>query len=125
MIRRPGIVSSSLPSKPKARQPGRESKKRTLPAAQGNFDPPRFPAFCEVYGALPVPVKELADPKFGLLKRDPRHQALHSKRVVKLRLARVGLHYRTVGVDAPDGVLWCWIGSHSEYDIPVGRRFTC
>jgi len=32
----------------------------------------------------------------------------------------VGLHYRVAGVDAPGGVLWFWIGAHSEYDTLVG-----
>src|ERR1022692_1572192 len=36
-------------------------------------------------------------------------------------VVRVGLHHRAVGVDAPDGVLWFWIGNHGEYDNLVGR----
>jgi hypothetical protein len=28
----------------------------------------------------------------------------------------VGLHYRAIGVKAPDGLLWIWIGTHAEYD---------
>ena len=35
---------------------------------------------------------------------------------------RVGLHHRVIGVEAPDGVLWFWIGAHAEYDILVGWR---
>jgi hypothetical protein len=27
----------------------------------------------------------------------------------------VGSH-RAIGVEVPDGVLWFWIGTHSEYD---------
>jgi hypothetical protein len=30
--------------------------------------------------------------------------------------ARVGLHYRVLGIEVEDGVLWFWIGSHAEYD---------
>jgi hypothetical protein len=38
---------------------------------------------------------------------DPRHPSLHFKRVKR---------FHSVGVDAPDGVLWFWIGSHADYD---------
>jgi hypothetical protein len=32
----------------------------------------------------------------------------------------VGLHHRAIGVEAPDGVLWFWIGAHSEYNTLAG-----
>jgi hypothetical protein len=28
----------------------------------------------------------------------------------------VGDHYRAVGVQSPDGIIWFWIGTHAEYD---------
>lgn len=61
-------------------------------------------------------MRALADEKFALLKADPRHSSLRFKRVNRFHSVRVGLHYRALGVDAPDGVLWFWIGSHAEYD---------
>jgi len=30
--------------------------------------------------------------------------------------ARVGLHHRTLGIEAKDGIVWFWIGPHAEYD---------
>jgi hypothetical protein len=33
---------------------------------------------------------------------------------------RVGLHHRALAVEAPDGLLWFWIGTHAEYDKLVG-----
>jgi hypothetical protein len=33
---------------------------------------------------------------------------------------RVGAHYRALAVDASDGVLWFWIGTHAAYDRIVG-----
>jgi hypothetical protein len=51
-----------------------------------------------------------------LLKADPRHPSLHFKRVGRFHSVRVGLRYRALGVDVPDGVLWFWIGAHAEYD---------
>ena len=29
---------------------------------------------------------------------------------------RVGAHYRALAVDAPDGLLWFWMGTHAEND---------
>jgi hypothetical protein len=29
---------------------------------------------------------------------------------------RVGLRYRALGVEVDDGIVWFWIGSHSDYD---------
>ena len=33
--------------------------------------------------------------------------------------ARVGINYRTIAVEAEDGLLWIWIGSHAEYDTLI------
>ncbi len=65
-------------------------------------------------------MRELADKAFGFLQADPRHPSLHFKKVDKFWSARVGLHHRAVAVEASDGVLWFWIGPHSEYDRMVG-----
>jgi len=51
---------------------------------------------------------------------DPRHPSLHFKRVGRLHSVRVGAHHRALAVDASDGVLWFWIGSHADYDRIVG-----
>jgi hypothetical protein len=61
-------------------------------------------------------VRLLADKQFELLKADPQHPSLHFKRVGRFHSVRVGAHYRALAVDAPDGVLWFWIGSHADYD---------
>ncbi len=54
--------------------------------------------------------------RFARLKEDPRHPALHFKKVGRYRSARVGLRYRALAVEASDGLVWFWIGTHSEYD---------
>lgn len=76
--------------------------------------------FWECYHALPAEVQRLADKAFALLQADPRHPSLHLKRVKRYWTARVGLHHRAVAVDAPDGLLWFWIGGHAEYDTLIG-----
>lgn len=72
--------------------------------------------FWEAYHELPKEIQDLADRNFELLKRDPRHPSLHFKKVGGYYTARVGLRYRAVAVEVPEGFLWFWIGAHSEYD---------
>jgi len=54
------------------------------------------------------------------LKADPFHPSLHFKKIGKYRSVRVGLHYRALAVEVPAGLLWFWIGSHSEYNRLLG-----
>lgn len=74
------------------------------------------PAFWACYKALPKPVQRLADKSFSLLKKDPFHPSFYFKKVGRFRAVRVGLFYRALGVDIAEGVLWFWIGSHTDYD---------
>jgi hypothetical protein len=78
------------------------------------------PGFWRCYDALPAAIRELGDKQFELLKTNPRHPSLHYKVVGRFRSARVGQHYRALGVDVEDGVLWWWIGTHADYDRLVG-----
>ena len=74
------------------------------------------PEFWLHYRQLPEVVRELADKNFELLKANPRHSSIRLKKVGPVWSARVGLHYRALGEDHPDGILWYWIGSHATYD---------
>jgi mRNA-degrading endonuclease RelE of RelBE toxin-antitoxin system len=77
-------------------------------------------SFWELYEKLPPSIQELAGKKFDLLKKDPSHPSLHLKKVGKYWSVRVGIKYRALGVEMEDGILWFWIGRHSEYDKLVG-----
>jgi hypothetical protein len=68
------------------------------------------------YRRLPEAIRELADKNFELLKSDPRHPSIRLKKVGSVWSARIGLHYRALGEDHPDGILWFWIGPHARYD---------
>lgn len=74
------------------------------------------PKFWKFYKALSKPVRDLADKNFELLKADPRHPSLHFKQIGNLSSVRVGKHYRALGVDKNEVIIWFWIGSHSDYD---------
>lgn len=78
------------------------------------------PQFWSCFQALPPAVQELARKNFELLKEDHRHPSLHFKKVGNYRSVRVGRHYRALGVEIPEGLLWFWIGSHADYDKLVG-----
>ena len=79
------------------------------------------PKFWNHYARLPTTIQKLADDNFTLLKRDARHPSLHFKKVGQLWAARVGIHYRAVGVENGSDLVWFWIGHHSEYDHLLGR----
>jgi hypothetical protein len=74
------------------------------------------PQFWRLYRQLPPEVRALADKNFQLLKADPKHPSLHFKRIGRLWSVRVGAHYRALGLDKAEGVVWFWIGTHADYD---------
>jgi len=74
------------------------------------------PSFWELYDKLPSAIQDVADKNFELLKADPKHPSLHLKKVGGYWSVRAGRKYRAVGVDIDEGILWFWIGVHSEYD---------
>ncbi|MDQ3750494.1 MAG: hypothetical protein M3367_15985 [Acidobacteriota bacterium] len=65
---------------------------------------------------MPENVRDLADKNFELLKANPRHPSLHFKQIGILRSMRVGKHFRALGLDKKEGIVWFWIGSHADYD---------
>lgn len=65
-------------------------------------------------------MQRLADRNYQILKANPNHPSPHFKQVGRFRSVRVGLHYRALGVQASDEIVWFWIGSHAEYNKLVG-----
>jgi hypothetical protein len=83
------------------------------------------PDYWPLYNRLPLHVRETADKNFALLKADPMHPSLHLKKIGDLWSVRAGIHYRAVGMDAPQlerAILWFWIGSHSHYNRLIKQR---
>ena len=78
-----------------------------------------LPRFWRHYRQLPKAVQQLADKNFKLLKADPFHPSLHFKKLGKTKAlwsVRVGVHYRALGVEKPESIVWFWIGTHAEYE---------
>jgi hypothetical protein len=74
------------------------------------------PDFWAAYQQVPQHVRALADRSYALLKHDPQHPSLRFKKVGRFWSVRIGLRYRALATEAPDGFLWFWIGTHAEYD---------
>jgi hypothetical protein len=74
------------------------------------------PSFWVYYKKLPKEIHKLADRNFELLKSNPTHSSLHLKKVGRYCSVRVGKKYRALAVEVEKGLLWFWIGTHSEYD---------
>jgi hypothetical protein len=74
------------------------------------------PDFWKHYEKLPIPIKEIADKNFKLLKTDPHHPSLKLKKVNQFFSVRIGLKYRALGIGVLEGILWFWIGNHPEYE---------
>jgi len=55
------------------------------------------------------------------MKTHPNHPSLKLNKVGKYWSVRVGKRYRALGMDIDEGIVWFWIGSHSDYDKLVGR----
>jgi len=79
------------------------------------------PSFWECYERIPVAIQNLADKNFNLLKTNPSHPSLHFKKVNKYCSVRIGKKYRAVGIEMKKGILWFWIGTHSEYDKIISQ----
>lgn len=76
-----------------------------LQGSQRRFDPSRFSRFLDLLQRTSPPLREQADKAFQPLKASPQHPSLHFKKVGRFWSARVGLRYRVVGVEAPDGIV--------------------
>jgi len=77
-----------------------------------------LPRSWRYYRRLPETIQELADKNYNLLKADPQHPSLHFKKIGRekqLWSVRIGAHYRALGVEKPEGIVWFWIGTHAEY----------
>jgi hypothetical protein len=80
------------------------------------------PSFWESYQRLPLNVQKMADENYKRLKANLRHPSLHFKQIGRYRSVRVGLHYRALAVEVPDGLVWFWIGTHDEYQRMIKEK---
>ena len=79
-------------------------------------------SFWKNYERLPGNIQELADQCYKRLKANLWHPSLHFKQIGRYRSVRVGVHYRALAVEIPDGLVWFWIGTHDEYERMIKGR---
>jgi len=79
------------------------------------------PEFWYRYRQLPAEVRELANKSFEILKQNAQHPSLRLKKVGVFSSARVGLHYRALAKERNEGLVWFWIGHHSQYEQVLNR----
>jgi mRNA-degrading endonuclease RelE of RelBE toxin-antitoxin system len=76
--------------------------------------------FRTLFAALPADAKRQVRAAYQLFKDNPRHNSLHFKRISPsdpaIYSARIGDHYRAIGLFEGDTVTWTWVGSHEEYN---------
>jgi hypothetical protein len=83
--------------------------------------------FRKAFARLPAEVQEQAREAYRAYRRfrdNPGHPGLRFKQVhptEPIYSARIGLHYRAIGVRDGTTVVWFWIGSHADYDALVAR----
>jgi hypothetical protein len=51
-----------------------------------------------------------------LIRSTRRYTSKKSGSSNQLWSVRVGMHYRALGLDKPEGIVWFWIGPHAKYD---------
>jgi len=75
--------------------------------------------FRKAFVTLPKPVQQQARDAYRQFKQDTWHPSLRFKQVhptLPIYSARVSKSYRAVGVRNADGIVWFWIGTHTDYD---------
>jgi hypothetical protein len=85
----------------------------------------RTKRFRALLDALPADAQRQARDAYKLIKQNPRHGSLQFKRIspsdLTLYSARVGDHYRAIGMLESSAVTWIWIGTHAAYNKLAGR----
>ena len=73
---------------------------------------------------LPNDVRRQAQRAYERFEQNPYHPGLQFRQVhtvLPVYSARVGLHYRAVGMLDGENIVWFWIGSHAEYDALLAQ----
>jgi hypothetical protein len=81
--------------------------------------------FRKLFANLPVEVQRQARAAYRRFQQNPHHPGLRFRQVhatEPIYSARVGLHYRAVGLLDGEEIVWFWIGSHADYDALLAQR---
>ena len=79
------------------------------PAALNHFAAPEFWFH---HRQLPDDIRAFADRCFLVLRTDPSHPSPRLKKIGAFCPVSVGLHYRALAHDRPEGLVWFRVGPH-------------
>lgn len=80
--------------------------------------------FREALSRLPHDVQQQAQRAYERFEQNPYHASLQFRQVhavLPVYSARVGMHYRAVGMVNGNDIVWVWIGSHADYDALLAQ----
>lgn len=80
--------------------------------------------FRRLFAKLPARVQQQARSAYRRFLQDPHHPGLQLKPVHPrdpIYSARVGSHYRAVGILDGNTIIRFWIGSHADYDALLAQ----
>lgn len=84
----------------------------------------RTKSFKKAFDALPTSVQEEARNAYKQFAQNPSHPSLRFKKMEPTSRgfweARVGLHYRAVGVMDESVIAWFWIGTKEAFKTKFG-----
>ena len=75
--------------------------------------------FRKAFNKLPEKIQNEAREKFKEWKINPFQENLKFKKIHSAKevySVRIGTGWRSLGIKENNGIVWFWIGSHSEYD---------
>ena len=75
-----------------------------------------LPSFWKCYKGLLKHVQKLADKNFALLKENPQHPSLVSRKKGGVYTAEIGRSYRALARERKGHYYWFWIGTHEDYN---------
>ena len=87
--------------------------------------------FRTLYGQLPEKIRGLAVLTYRLFLRDPENPSLGVHRLKDTHRGQhppgsiavyINRQYRAIYFEDGDTNVWCWIGSHSDYNSFTGRK---
>ncbi len=86
----------------------------------------RESSYWEGMEKLPDEVRKMAEKSYALWRENPKHPMLRFKKIhpsQPIYSFRVGLAYRTIGVESSDGrLIWFWVGSFEEFTKVVDKK---
>jgi ribosomal protein L31E len=74
---------------------------------------------------LPEEVRVMAEKTYAIWRDDPKNPLLRFKKIhpsQPIYSFRVGLAYRTIGVDSDGRLIWFWVGSFDEFSKEVAKK---